>query len=211
MGTRTRNGLRTRRISRRAFLKSAVAAGAAAATATLPKVHVARAQAPTVWKVQSTWPTRDIFHEVIVSLAQRVNEMSGGRLRFDVLPAGAVVPAFEVLDAVNRGVLDGGHGVPAYWFGKHVAASLFGTGPSFGMDAIDLLAWFYYGGGFDMYQNLLQNELKMNVVSFLHGPMPTQPWAGSGHPSYAPSSSSGPSTAPWACPRNCSRSSGPAW
>lgn len=178
MGTRTRkarNGQKPRRISRRTFLKSAVAAGAFAATATLPRVNVARAQAPIVWKVQSTWPTRDIFHEVIVSLAQRVNEMSGGRLRFDVLPAGAVVPAFEVLDAVNRGVLDGGHGVPAYWFGKHVAASLFGTGPSFGMDAIDLLAWFYYGGGFDMYQNLLQNELKMNVVSFLHGPIPTQP------------------------------------
>ncbi|MDR7445835.1 MAG: C4-dicarboxylate ABC transporter, partial [Armatimonadota bacterium] len=178
MGTRTRkarDGQKPRRISRRTFLKSAVAAGAFAATATLPRVNVARAQAPIVWKIQSTWPTRDIFHEVIVSLAQRVNEMSGGRLRFDVLPAGAVVPAFEVLDAVNRGVLDGGHGVPAYWFGKHVAASLFGTGPSFGMDAIDLLAWFYYGGGFDMYQNLLQNELKMNVVSFLHGPIPTQP------------------------------------
>ncbi len=175
MGNRAKNNQRSRRISRRTFLKSAVVVGAGAATGVFPRVRVARAQAPVVWKIQSTWPSRDIFHETVVSLAQRVNEMSGGRLRFDVLPAGAVVPAFEVLDAVNRGVLDGGHGVPAYWFGKHVAASLFGTGPSFGMDAVDLLAWFYHGGGFNLYQNLLQNELKMNVVSFLHGPIPTQP------------------------------------
>ncbi len=164
----------TTRTSRRAFLKTA-AAGAAAATIGFPYVNTVSAQATTVWRVQSTWPSRDIFHETFLDLAKKVEEMSGGRFRFEVLPAGAVVPAFGLIDAVHAGVLDGGHGVPVYWFGKNVAASLFGTGPSFGMDAMDLLSWFYYGGGFDMYQDLLQREMKMNVVSFLHGAMPTQP------------------------------------
>ncbi len=164
----------TTRTSRRAFLKTA-AAGAAAATIGFPYVNTVSAQATTVWRMQSTWPSRDIFHETFLDLAKKVEEMSGGRFRFEVLPAGAVVPAFGLIDAVHAGVLDGGHGVPVYWFGKNVAASLFGTGPSFGMDAMDLLSWFYYGGGFDMYQDLLQKEMKMNVVSFLHGPMPTQP------------------------------------
>lgn len=162
------------RKSRRAFLKTA-AAGAAAATIGFPYINTVSAQATTVWRVQSTWPSRDIFHETFLDLAKKIEEIAGGRFRLEVLPAGAVVPAFGLIDAVHAGVLDGGHGVPAYWFGKNVAASLFGTGPSFGMDAVDMLSWFYYGGGFDMYQDLLQREMRMNVVSFLHGPMPTQP------------------------------------
>jgi TRAP-type mannitol/chloroaromatic compound transport system substrate-binding protein len=163
------------RVSRRAFLTTAVATGAAAVVAGFPYIKTASAQSPVVLRVQSTWPARDIFHLSLLDLAQKVTDMGAGRLRFEVLPAGAVAPAFGVIDAVHRGVLDGGHGVPAYWFGKNVAASLFGTGPSFGMDAIDLLSWYYYGGGFQMYQDLLQRELRMNVVSFLYGPMPTQP------------------------------------
>ncbi len=166
----------TRERTRRDFLKTAVAAGIGAATATKFKsIGIVTAQAPIVWKVQSTWPTRDIFHESFLDLGKKIEEMSAGRLRLDILPAGAIVGAFDLLDAVNRGVLDGGHGVPAYWYGKNTATSLFGTGPNFGMDAIDVLSWFYYAGGFDEYQNLLQRELRMNVVAFLYGPMPTQP------------------------------------
>jgi TRAP-type mannitol/chloroaromatic compound transport system substrate-binding protein len=127
------------------------------------------------FKVQSTWPTQDIFHEIFVDLTKKLDEMSGGRLKFDVLPSGAVVPAFQLVDAVNTGTLDGGHGVPAYWFGKDRAASLFGTGPSFGLDAEGLLGWVYHGGGQQMYNELMQNKLKLNVQSFFHGPMPTQP------------------------------------
>ncbi len=164
---------------RRSRTKLGIALGMGAALSALVALVVrpslAPAQAPIVLKMQSTWPTQDIFHATFRDWAKKVEEMSGGRLKIDVLPAGAVVPAFELLDAVNRGILDGGHGVPAYWFGKNRAASLFGTGPSFGMDAEDLLAWFYYGGGEQMYADLLQKELRQNVVSFLHGPMPTQP------------------------------------
>jgi TRAP-type mannitol/chloroaromatic compound transport system substrate-binding protein len=159
--------------SRRKFLKTgAVAAAAAAGTVAMP--NVSRAQTVT-WKYQSTWPTKDIFHEFAVDYANKVNEMSGGRLKLDVLPAGAVVPAFQVQDAVHSGVLDGGHGVTVYWYGKNKAASLFGTPPSMGWDAHSQLAWFYYGGGEQLYNELINDILKINAVGFLYFPMPNQP------------------------------------
>ena len=76
----------------------------------------------------------------------RVNAMTGGRVRLELLAAGAVVGAFQLLDAVSSGTLDGGHGVAAYWFGKNKAFSLFGTAPPWFGDANQLLGWFYYGG-----------------------------------------------------------------
>jgi TRAP-type mannitol/chloroaromatic compound transport system substrate-binding protein len=82
----------------------------------------------------------------------------------DVLPAGAVVPAFQMQDAVHAGILDAGHGVCAYWYGKHKAFSLFGTPPSYGWDAHSLIAWFYYGGGEALYNELINDILKLNVV-----------------------------------------------
>jgi TRAP-type mannitol/chloroaromatic compound transport system substrate-binding protein len=156
-------------------MRKILAAVALLLTGLLVLASRAPAQGPTILKMQSTLPTQDIFNQTFLDWAKKVEEVSGGRLKSDTLPAGAVVPAFELLDAVNRGILDGGLGVPAYWFGKNRAVSLFGTGPSFGMDAQDLLAWYYYGGGEQMYLDLLQKELRMNVVSFLFGPMPTQP------------------------------------
>ncbi|MBI3976014.1 MAG: twin-arginine translocation signal domain-containing protein, partial [Armatimonadetes bacterium] len=139
--------------TRRQFLKTAAAAGAAGAAATtlgMPYVFVKQASAQvTVWKMQSGWPSREFFHESAVALAQKINEMSAGRLRIDLLPAGAVVGAFGIADAVHAGLLDAGHAVGVYAYAKSPATSLFGTGPSFGMDAIDLLSWFYYGGGFE--------------------------------------------------------------
>ena len=136
--------------------------------------QVSRAQTVT-WKYQSTWPTKDIFHEFAVDYAKKVNDMSGGRLKLDVLAAGAVVPAFQMQDAVHSGILDGGHGVCAYWYGKHKAFSLFGTPPSFGWDAHGMLGWFYYGGGEALYNELVNDILKLNTVGFLYFPMPTQP------------------------------------
>jgi TRAP-type mannitol/chloroaromatic compound transport system substrate-binding protein len=155
---------------RRKFL--AAAAAGAAATVAMPSVS--RAQT-TTWRFQSTWPAKDIFHEYALDYAKMVNDMSGARFRLEVLPAGAVVPAFQLLDAVHAAALDGGHGVPAYWYGKNKAFSLFGTGPSFGMDANMILGWLKYGGGDALYKELVQTTLKLNVVSFFTGPMPTQP------------------------------------
>jgi TRAP-type mannitol/chloroaromatic compound transport system substrate-binding protein len=159
--------------SRRSFLKKAAVgvAGATAATA-LPTIHVA--QAPVTMRWQSTWPTKDIFHEYAQDYAKKVNEMSGGRLKIEVLPAGAVVKAFDLIDAVSKGTLDGGHGVTAYWYGKNSALALWGSGPAFGMDPNMLLAWHYYGGGEKLLEEVYKS-LNLDVVSFLYGPMPTQP------------------------------------
>ncbi|HTR59563.1 MAG TPA: twin-arginine translocation signal domain-containing protein, partial [Casimicrobiaceae bacterium] len=126
--------------ARRKFLKAAT--GATVAGAALGFPAIATSQTQIVWRFQSTWPAKDIFHEYAQDYARRVNEMSGNRMRLDVLPAGAVVGAFGMQDAVSSGILDGGHGVCAYWYGKNKAFSLFGTAPSFGWQANDLLGWF---------------------------------------------------------------------
>ncbi|ABS27124.1 TRAP transporter substrate-binding protein [Anaeromyxobacter sp. Fw109-5] len=158
--------------SRRDFLRKAALGAAGAAVAAGPTIHVA--QAPTTLRFQSTWPTKDIFHEYALDFAKKVNEMSGGRLKIEVLPAGAVVKAFDLLDAVAKGTLDGGHGVVAYWYGKNTALALWGSGPEFGMDPNMLLAWHYYGGGKDLIDEVYKS-LNLDVVSMLYGPMPTQP------------------------------------
>jgi TRAP-type mannitol/chloroaromatic compound transport system substrate-binding protein len=137
---------------------------------------IAKAQAgPISMRWQSTWPAKDIFHEFAADYASKVNEMSGGRLKLEVLPAGSVVGALQVQDAVIAGALDGGHGVCAYWYGKHKAYSLFGTPPAFGWDAHGFLAWFYRGGGEALYKELVNDILKLDLVGFLYFPMPTQP------------------------------------
>ena len=105
----------------------------------------------------------------------KVEEMTGGRLKFDVLAAGSVVPGFQMQDAVHAGILDGGHGVCDIWYRKHKAASLFGSPPPFGWDAHGMLAWFYAGGGEALYRELVNDILKLNVVGLLHFPMPSQP------------------------------------
>ncbi len=123
---------------------------------------------------QSTWPSKDIFHEYALDFAKKVNDMTGGDLKIDVLPAGAVVPAFQLLDAVSSGTLDGGHGVAVYHYGKAPALALWGSGPGFGMDANMLLSWHKYGGGKELLDKLY-GSVGANVRSFLYGPMPTQP------------------------------------
>ena len=159
--------------TRRDFLKkAAVGATGAVAAASLPTIHVA--QAPISMRWQSTWPTKDIFHEYALDYAKKVNEMTGGRLKIEVLPAGAVVKAFDLLEAVSKGTLDGGHGVVAYHYGKNSALALWGSGPACGMDPNMLLAWHYYGGGKQILEENYKS-LNMDVVSYLYGPMPCQP------------------------------------
>jgi TRAP-type mannitol/chloroaromatic compound transport system substrate-binding protein len=157
--------------SRRRFLTHA---GAAGGTAALAFPMIAKAQGPITMRWQSTWPAKDIFHEYATDFARKVNDMTGGDLRIEVLPAGAVVPAFGLLDAVTKGTLDGGHGVLAYHYGKQNALALWGSGPAYGMDANMLLAWHKYGGGRELL-NKLYASIGANVVSFPYGPMPTQP------------------------------------
>ena len=157
--------------SRRKFLAGAAVAGG---TAAIGFPAIVKAQGPVTMRWQSTWPTKDIFHEYATDYVKKVNDMSGGDLKIELLPAGAVVKAFDLIDAVSKGTLDGGHGVVAYWYGKNSAMALWGSGPAFGMDANMLLSWHYYGGGKAMLDEIYKG-LNLDVVSFLYGPMPTQP------------------------------------
>jgi TRAP-type mannitol/chloroaromatic compound transport system substrate-binding protein len=160
--------------SRRSFLKGGATAAAAGAAA-LAMPNVVRAQEAVVFKFQSTWPAKDIFHEYAQDFVNRVNEMGAGRLKIELLASGAVAKALEVQDAVLAGTLDGGHGVTAYWYGKNKAFSLFGTPPAWGWRANQMLGWIKYGGGQALYDELVQQVLGLDLVGFLTGPMPTQP------------------------------------
>jgi TRAP-type mannitol/chloroaromatic compound transport system substrate-binding protein len=159
--------------SRRLFLKAATGAAAAGATLGFPTI-VKGQVTPISMRWQSTWPAKDIFHEYALDYAKKVNDMTGGELKIEVLPAGAVVPAFGLIDAVSKGTLDGGHGVLVYHYGKQNALALWGSGPAFGMDGNELLSWHKYGGGKELLTKLYAS-LNLNVVSFPYGPHPTQP------------------------------------
>jgi TRAP-type mannitol/chloroaromatic compound transport system substrate-binding protein len=178
-------------VSRRKFLSGAAAATTGAAIAAFPMFASAQekkapdtkapaapavvsSSGPISMRWQSTWPSKDIFHEYALDYAKKVNDMTGGDLKIEVLPAGAVVPAFGLLDAVSKGTLDGGHGVLVYHYGKQNALALWGSSPAFGMDANMMLAWHRYGGGKELLQKLYQS-INANVVSFPYGPMWTQP------------------------------------
>jgi TRAP-type mannitol/chloroaromatic compound transport system substrate-binding protein len=156
--------------TRRKFLLAAGATTAAAVTAP----NVVKAQGAITMRWQSTWPSKDIFHEYALDFGKKVNDMTGGDLKIEVLPAGAVVPAFQLLDAVSKGVLDGGHGVLVYHYGKQNALALWGSGPGYAMDANMLLSWHKYGGGKELLDEIFKG-IGANVVSFPYGPMPTQP------------------------------------
>ena len=159
----------SRQASRRKFLKGAAitaAAGAVAAPA------VVRAE-PMVLKMQAAWGG-GIFLENAKSYVDRVHAMAGKDLKIDLLAVNSVVKTSQMQDAVHRGVLDAAHYVPAYWYSKSKAASLFGTGPCFGWSSQEVLGWINYGGGQELFDELMA-DLGLNVVSFFNSPMPAQP------------------------------------
>jgi TRAP-type mannitol/chloroaromatic compound transport system substrate-binding protein len=158
--------------TRRGMLKGAATAAVGATALAAPMISTA--QTTTTLRFQSTWPAKDIFHEYANDFASKVNNMSGGKLKIEVLPSGAVVPAFQLLDAVSKGTLDGGHGVLAYHYGKNSALALWGSGPAFGMDPNMVLSWHQHGGGKALLEEIYKS-LNIDVSSYVYGPMPTQP------------------------------------
>lgn len=164
----------TKSVSRRRFLKGSAIAAGTAAVGTIAMPNVSRAETITL-KMQSSWGASDIFQEMAKQYTDRCEAMSGNRLKFDLLPAGAVVKAFQVQDACSDGVIDAAHTVSAYWYGKNKAASLFGTGPVLGCDATQMLAWIQSKDGRELYRELTQDILGLDVVGFFAMPMPTQP------------------------------------
>ncbi|MEE2859549.1 MAG: TRAP transporter substrate-binding protein [Paracoccus sp. (in: a-proteobacteria)] len=163
-------------VSRRSFLRRGGTIAGGAAASTLLAAPAVLAQSPMVLKMQTSWPASDVWQTMAQQYVERVEAMSGGRLSIDLLPAGAVVGAFQVMDGVSDGVIDIAHSVSAYWYGKNKAASLFGTGPVFGGDPTNMLSWFYQGGGRELYRELTQDNMGLDVVGLMAFPMPAQPF-----------------------------------
>ena len=173
--------------SRRRFLKGATAATGAAAIAGLaacgrgeqgkaPAAGTAPSAAPQVTlRMQASTAAGDIFFVTAQDYARIVKDLTGGGVSIEVLPVGAVVKGFDMADAVHKGTLDMCYSVPAFWYSKNSALSLFGTGPALGYDANTLLSWYEHGGGKALYEELYRDVLKLDVVPLLVGPMRTQP------------------------------------
>ncbi len=158
-------------LNRRKFLRgTALATTAAASSLAAPALAQSK---PIVMKMQAAWGG-GIFLENAQSYVKRVNDMAGGALKIDLLPVNSVVKTSQMQDAVHRGVLDAAHYVPAYWYSKSKTASLFGTGPCFGWSSQEVLGWVNYGGGQELFDELMA-KLGLNVVSFFNSPMPAQP------------------------------------
>ncbi len=157
----------TKTIKQIGFTTLVVAIGAALSLIGIDNPALAQSK-KIEWKIQSTWPAADFHQTNPGGVKEKIESMSGGRLKLDLMPAGAVVPAFELLGAVSKGILDAGHAWPGYWTGKHPAATLFSSvaGGPFGMSTEDFLGWVYEGGGLELYNELLQKELKFDVVVF---------------------------------------------
>ncbi|HEY9081258.1 TRAP transporter substrate-binding protein [Magnetovibrio sp.] len=170
--TKTTETNQDKALSRRKFLKGSGIAATGAAAAVLSAPHVAKAA--TVLKVQAAWGG-GIFLEFAQDYADRVNKMAGGSMKIELLGVDAVVKTAEMQTAVHKGVLDGAHLVTAYWYSKSPVASLFGTGPCFGWSANELMGWIQYGGGRELYNELMHDKLRLNLVGFFSGPMPAQP------------------------------------
>ena len=135
-------------------------------------VRPAAAQGPITLKMQAAWPAALTLYDNFTMFAERVNKLSGGRVKIETLPAGAIVPPFELLEATHKKVVDGAHSWAAYWVGKNKTAVLFTGGPggTYGMDFIDYIGWMYEGGGWELYQEFYRDVLKVNVI-----PIPIMP------------------------------------
>ena len=151
-------------------------AGLAIACLAIVGSFSANAQAPQKLRFQASFPPSSSFFDTFRYWSERVKVMSGGRLDIEVLPAGTIVPAFEVLDAVHKQVIDGGHTAAAYWTGKNRAATLFGPTPGgpFGFDILDYQGWLHHGGGNELYNEFYQVVLQRNVVPIPLGTVANQ-------------------------------------
>lgn len=126
--------------------------------------------------IQTAVPSSSLYFQLTQKLAAQLEKMSSGRLKAEVLPDGAVVKAFDILDAVSSGTVKGGMVWPHYWSGKNSAYVLFSNPPaSTGLDQRSFMAWYYQGGGQELYTHLEQDIQHYNVVPFLIQPMGPDP------------------------------------
>ena len=153
---------------RKSFKRAFALTALAAALGFTASAGAQQAAGPRNLKFQSTWPASLTLQDNFRFFSERVDKLTSGQLKIEALAAGQIVPAFEILDATHKKVIDGGHGVSYYWVGKSKAATLFSSTPAgpFGMDQIDFMGWLYEGGGLQMWWDFYQKELKLNVLSF---------------------------------------------
>jgi TRAP-type mannitol/chloroaromatic compound transport system substrate-binding protein len=147
-------------------MKKAFSLTAFVAAAALAVPAGAQQPAAKNFKFQSTWPASLTLQDNFRYFAERVDKLTSGQIKIEALAAGQVVPAFEILDATHKKVIDGGHGVSYYWVGKNKAATLFSATPAgpFGMDHFDFLGWLNEGGGYALYEEFYRDILKLNVM-----------------------------------------------
>ena len=135
----------------------------------LTTVPAAKAANTVKWRIQTALPNASMYMDIIKDFAANVDAMSGGRLKTEVLPVGAIVGFFDVQDAVDKGLVEGGFTWPHFFSGKRPAAYLFADQPSVGgMDQFTFLAWYYEGGGEKLYADFLKNDLKSDIVGFIN-------------------------------------------
>ena len=133
---------------------------------------------PAKIRIQAAVPSASIYFELLKKMADRVDKMSAGRVKMEILPDGAIVGAFEILDAVDKGIVEGGYAWTHYWSGKNPAAGLFSNpmaGAGVGLDQLSHVAWIYEGGGYDLYRKLYSDVLKVNVEPIFVQPMGPDP------------------------------------
>lgn len=139
----------------------------------------AQAQAPVRIKIQTATPSASIYFELMKNFADRADKMSNGRLKFEVLPDGAVVGSFGIMDAVDKGVVDAGFAWTHFWSGKNTAAALFSnpaSGSGVGLDQVSHMAWLKHGGGNQLYEKLYTDVIKANIKPFMIQPMGPDPF-----------------------------------
>ena len=135
--------------------------------------------APIKMKIQTAVPTASIYFELMKNFGERVDKMSNGRIKVEILPDGAVVGAFGILEAVENGVVDGGFAWTHYWSGKNSAAALFSNpaaGVGVGLDQVSHMSWLKNGGGDVLYDRLYTDVLKTNIKPFMIQPMGPDPF-----------------------------------
>ena len=154
---------------------------AVAGAALVPVASKVQAQASSpqtiTFRIQTGVPAASLYFDLMKKFADRIGKMSSGRLKAEVLPDGAVVGFFDILDAVHKGVVEAGFAWTHFWSGKNSAAYLFSNpAASTGMDQLSHMAWYLHGGGYELYQKFYAEVLKFNVEGFLMQPMGPDPF-----------------------------------
>ena len=158
---------------------SRVILGATAVIMTSMALHAQAQTAPIRLKLQTGVPSASIYFELMKNFSERVDKSSNGRLKFEVLPDGAVIGFFGILDGVDKGVVDAGFAWTHFWSGKNSAAALFSNpaaGSGVGLDQVSHMAWLRHGGGDQLYDRLFSEVMKVNVKGFMIQPMGPDPF-----------------------------------